>query len=152
MTMTYKQFRELPELEGCKLEYDILYKTWYLWKSHEKLATFIEGGLFKNDYNAMRKLDDKKRVAITVALFELMMTPIDQREEPKRYYIHRVPEMGEQGYLNVRRRVAVKPICIGDKNMLTGNWQTSFTMEEVRQLEVKYDEDYSGMLEEAEED
>lgn len=158
MTMTYKQFRELPELEGFELKKESFRNSIDLLesKSGKCVATFWNNGIFKNDYTEMHRVSSEKRIAITVALFELMMTPIDEREEPKQYYIHRVPEMGKYGFLieciegtkgYTKGNIRIGLACINANNMY---WKPRFTMEEVRKLEVKYDEDYSGMLEEAE--
>lgn len=150
MTMTYKRFRKLPELEGYKLVRETSSNTYFLKDTNNEVIAFFndDDEIFSNDYEAMLNMSAVRRLLIIKALFELMMTPPNEREEPKSYYIHRVPELGEDGYLSSIDGY----LEVGRKNPMESERQTKFTMEEVRKLEAKYDEDYSGTLEEAEED
>lgn len=111
------------------------------------------------DTEAFIKLSNEVREKIGRICWELASTPIKERSEPKRYYIHRVPELGKRGYLKFydiegSKGYAKGSIRIGKVGIDVNNthWKPIFTMKEIRELEVKYDEDYSGMLEEAEED
>ncbi|MHC9533162.1 hypothetical protein ACVPPR_07360 [Dellaglioa sp. L3N] len=111
--------------------------------------------LIDTNYLAFTNLSEMDRKLVLKTLNNLASTPIEERTEPKRYYIHRVPEMGEDGYLieciegtkvHANGNIRIGKVGISANDV---HWKPSFTMEEVRKLEVKYDEDYSGMLEEA---
>lgn len=79
------------------------------------------------------------------------MTPIEERVELRHYYIHRVPELGTRGYINIRADNPLE-LSVSDRDTADGAWQTSFTMAEVYELEREYNESYSSMLEEVEVD
>lgn len=75
----------------------------------------------------------------------LAHTTIETRE-PELYYILRMPELEEYGYLNL----AINPnqseqVCLGDTRTSSGRWKTAFTWKEILELENSYNVDYTSM-------
>lgn len=71
-------------------------------------------------------------------LIKYAMTPLDEREDTKKYLVHLVPE--EEGYLNL---VESSHDGLDDALLLidgdnTGGYQTEFTEKEYNELQSKY--------------
>ena len=70
-------------------------------------------------------------------LIKYAMTPLDEREDIKKYLVHMVPE--EEGYLNLDNSLDIPSdelsISDGDEE---GDYQTEFTEKEYKKLQSKY--------------
>lgn len=76
---------------------------------------------------------------------KLAHTTVETRD-PNLFYILRVPELEEYGYLNLATNpIQSEQVCLGDTKTTSGIWQTAFTWKEVLELEKSYDVDYTSM-------
>lgn len=59
------------------------------------------------------------------------MTPIEERVELRHYYIHRVPELGTRGYINIR---ADNPLELSVSDRDTADYQTNLLEHQLNQI------------------
>jgi len=85
------------------------------------------------DNDAFQKLPFSNKLYMILA--ELAMTPLEEREEDKKYFIHVFK--GEDGYLNIVNNV-INEIVITDNRSADG-FKTEFTNDEINQLKGRND-------------
>lgn len=97
-------------------------------------------GFINTDFGTMYYFNEKPRVEMLEALCELSMTPIEKRQEKKKYYLkHRfLIEEGGCNYLNYDH--SLRELNLSDIGQ-SKSIQTQFTKEEIDEIEKKYDTD-----------
>ena len=81
-------------------------------------------------YESWRYLSESTQAKLYKLAYELASTPLEEREEPKKYY-YRLPYMGDLGYLNYDK----VDRCISYSNDAQGYvFQTQFTREEYAEI------------------
>lgn len=84
------------------------------------------------DWNEFRRLDDEYKEELLDIAFDYIKTPVEEREEPKKYYL-KLPRMfdGELAYMNYHKYY--NEYFFNDR-FTTELVQTQFTQEEIDNL------------------
>ena len=99
--MKTKELIKYFEGEGYKALFDAYCDRGVLFmnKNHETLLCILKGDRIVTDYCTFNDLDSSKKQEYYKVIFEYLMTPIEEREEEKRYYLKLKGFDGEQPYL-----------------------------------------------------
>ena len=87
--MKTSEFIKYFEDEGYKIMFDAYFDKGVLFmnENHEVLLCVLEGDRIDTDYCAFNNLDYLKKQEYYKVIFEYLMTPPEEHEEEKRYYL-----------------------------------------------------------------
>lgn len=92
--------------------------------------------LLNTDFSSYYSLDEEIKKELFDLISEYVKTPIDEREEPRKYYLRYKWINADYNYLNYDRRIDVFSI----DRILNFNWiKGKFTLEEIDEIKEKYD-------------
>ena len=135
--MKYSEFERDIEAMGYSISIDL--DNLYV-KGRERACLISVGThnayIINSDYDHFRHLEDSKKEKLLGLVWQLASTPLEERNEEKRYRL-RLPFLADhQAYLNEFRN----GFFMGDKHQ-THKHKTIFTEREVKELKAKHDLD-----------
>lgn len=93
---------------------------------------------------------DEKDFNMIKAAVEFAETPLDEREEPKKYYLRHKWAKTKNGnwlYLALRKRPNISYLTLQGSNKDVFEYQVRFTREEIEKIKEKYNTDLSDFEE-----
>lgn len=107
----------------------------FLNENHEVLLHVLKGDRIDTDYSAFNDLDQSKKQKYYKVIFEYLMTPIEEREEEKKYYLKQIGIENNHSFLNYDSSIC--EYSTYDKKEF-GTYQTQFTQSEIDELPECY--------------
>lgn len=135
--MKKSEFIKYFEDEGYKTMFDGYCDKDVLFinENHELLLCVSEGDRIDTDYCAFNDLDYSKKQEYYKVIFEYLMTPIEERQEEKKYYLKQIGIENSNSFLNYDSSVCEYSTC---SKREFSTYQTQFTQSEIDELPECY--------------
>ena len=125
------------EDEGYETMFDAYFDKGVLFidKNYGTLLCVLKGDRIDTDYCAFNNLDYLKKQEYYKVIFDYLMTPIEEREEEKKYYLKQIGIGNNHSFLNYDS--SIRGYSTYDKREF-GTYQTQFTQSEIDELPECY--------------
>ena len=104
-------------------------------ENHELLLCVSEGDRIDTDYCAFNDLDQSKKQEYYKVIFEYLMTPIEEREDEKKFYLRQKGMEDYNAFLSYER---FDDRYFTDNKKEHGQYITQFTQSEIDELPEYY--------------
>lgn len=135
--MKTKELIKYFEDEGYETMFDDYFDKGVLFidKNYGTLLCVLKGDRIDTDYCAFNNLDYLKKQEYYKVIFDYLMTPIEEREEEKKYYLKQIGIGNNHSFLNYDS--SIRGYSTYDKREF-GTYQTQFTQSEIDNLPECY--------------
>lgn len=137
--MKTSEFIKYFEDEGLEVVFDVYsingFSVLKLKNDYEPLFDITENNSVDTDYIAFNNLPFDKQQEYYKIIFDYLITPIEEREEEKKYYLRHKGFKDDAKYLNYR--LHGKTFIINDKSNSKSH-KTQFTQEEIDKMPECY--------------
>ena len=135
--MKTSEFIKYFEDEGYETMFDAYCDKGVLFlnENHEVLLHVLKGDRIDTDYCAFNDLDSSKKQEYYKVIFEYLMTPLEEREEEKKYYLKMKGFNNHQTFLNYN--INRKKYTL-DNNENFKEYKTQFTQSEIDEMPECY--------------
>ena len=135
--MKTKELIKYFEDEGYEAMFDAYFDKGVLFidKNYGTLLCVLKGDRIDTDYCAFNNLDYLKKQEYYKVIFDYLMTPIEEREEEKKYYLKQIGIGNNHSFLNYDS--SIRGYSTYDKREF-GTYQTQFTQSEIDNMPECY--------------
>ena len=135
--MKTNEFIEYFEDEGYETMFDDYCDKSVLFinENHELLLCVSEGDRIDTDYCAFNDLDSSKKQEYYKVIFEYLMTPLEEREDEKKFYLRQKGMEDYNAFLNYER---FGDRYFTDNKKEHGQYINQFTQSEIDELPEYY--------------
>lgn len=135
--MKTREFIKYFEDEGYETMFDAYCDKGVLFfnEYHEVLLYVLEGDRIDTDYSAFNDLDQSKKQKYYQVIFEYLMTPLEEREDEKRYYLRQIGINEYDNFLNLEYETQSYYVSSNEEFY---DYKTKFTQSEIDELPECY--------------